>query len=83
MATCHGAYVHNVVSMEHHVLVVLHYNDGVANVTQGLQRVDESHVVALMEAYGGLVEYVYHVDQSGANLGGQPDALAFAAAEGG
>ena len=44
---------------------------------------DEALVVALVEADGGLVEDVEDAAEAGADLGGEADALAFAAGEGG
>ena len=65
----------------HHVAVVFHHDDGVAKVAQGLQRLDEQLVVALVQPDAGLVENVHHVDQLGTDLGGQTDALGLAAGE--
>ena len=44
---------------------------------------DEALVVALVKADGGLVEDVEDAAQAGADLGGEADALAFAAGKGG
>ena len=65
-----GAYVHYVVGVEHHVLVVLYHDDGVAQVAQLLERLDEAVVVSLVQADTRLVEDVEHVDQLGAYLRG-------------
>ena len=56
-------------------------NDGVAEVAQPLQRVEQPAVVALVQADGGLVEDIEHAGQPRADLGGEADALALAAAE--
>ena len=48
----------------------------------GLQGLDEPPVVPLVEADGGLVQDVEHARQVGADLGGEPDPLGFAAGEG-
>ena len=73
-----GAYVHDIVCRQHHVLVVLHDDDGVAQVAQLFQRVDEPLVVTLVQADARLVENVEHVHQLRANLCGQAYALALA-----
>ena len=65
----------------HGLLVVLDDDDGVAQVAQAQQRVDEAAVVALVQADAGLVEDVEHADQRRADLGGQADALRLAAGE--
>ena len=65
------------------VLVVLDDDQGVAQVAQPDQGLDQPVVVALVQADGRLVEHVEHADQAGADLGGQPDALGLAAGQGG
>ncbi len=65
-----GADVDQVVGGEHHVAVVLDDDDRVAKVAQLLQTVYQAAVVALVEAYARLVEYVEHVGQLRAYLRG-------------
>ena len=76
-----GAEIEHVVGVADGVFVVLDDEDGVAEVAQLLQRLDEAVVVALVQADGGLVENVEHAAQAGADLRGEADALAFAAGE--
>ena len=76
-----GADVDEVVGGEHHVAVVFHDDDRVSEVAQLLERVDESLVVALVQADGGFVEDVEHIDELRADLRGEANALALAAAE--
>ena len=49
--------------------------------TQAHQRLDESSVVALVQADARLVEHVEHADEARADLGREPDALRLAARE--
>jgi hypothetical protein len=63
------------------VLVVLDDDEGVAEVAQPDQRLDEPPVVALVQPDARLVEHVEHADQARADLGGQPDPLRLAAGE--
>ena len=63
------------------VLVVLDDDQGVAEVAQPDQRLDQPVVVALVQADRRLVEDVEHADQAGADLGGEPDALRLAAGQ--
>ena len=65
--------IHNVVRGPHGVLVVLHHNEGVAQVPQALKGVQKHVVVPLVQADGGLVQNVQHPHEGGANLGGQPN----------
>lgn len=64
------------------VLVVLDDDERVAHVAQPDQGLDEAVVVALVQTDGRLVEDVQDADESGADLGGQADALCLAAGEG-
>ena len=63
------------------LLVVLDHDQGVAEVLEPDQRLDQALVVALVEADRRLVEDVEHADQAGPDLGGQPDPLRLAAGE--
>ena len=74
-----GADVDHVVGGADRVLVVLDHDHGVAEVAQPLQRLEQARVVALVQADRGLVEHVEHAGQAGADLRGEPDALALAA----
>ena len=65
-----GAHVEHVVCRADRVLVVLDHDHGVALVAQALERVDETVVVALVQADGGLVEDVEHAHEARADLGG-------------
>ena len=77
-----GTDVHEVVGAAHRLLVVLHYDDGIALIAQLLQRGYELAVVALVQADGRLVEDVNHAHELGADLRGEADTLALAAGEG-
>ena len=71
--------VDHVVGYPDRLLVVLDDQDGVAEVPQPHERLDEALVVALVEPDGGLIEDVQDPDQAAADLGGEPDALGLAA----
>ena len=60
---------------------MLHDDDGIADIAQGLQGMDEALIVALVKTDAGLVEDIEHVDELGANLRGQTDTLALATRE--
>ena len=76
-----GTHIDDVVGIEHHVFVVLDDDDGVALVAQLLERVDQPDIVALVQADTGFIQYIEYVDELGADLRGEPDALALAAAQ--
>ena len=65
------------------LLVVLDDDQGVAEVLEPDQGLDQPLVVALVQADARLVEDVEHAHQAGADLGGQADALGLAAGQGG
>ena len=71
--------VDDVVGGEDRVLVMLDHEHRIAEVAQAPERVEEARVVALVQADGRLVEHIEHARQPGADLRGEPDALAFAA----
>ena len=76
-----GADIDDVVGGADRVLVVLDHDHGVAEVAQPAQRFEEPRVVALVQADRRLVEHVEHAGQPGADLRGEPDALALAAGQ--
>ncbi len=71
--------VDDIVGRHDGVLVMLDDDDGVAEVAQVLQRVEQAGIVALVQADRRLVEHVEHAGEAGADLRGEPDALALAA----
>ena len=74
--------VHQVVCGANGVFVVLHHDQGVAQIPQLQQGVEQAVVVALVQADARLIQHVEHAGQAGTDLGGQPDALGLAATEG-
>ena len=82
LASCLRTDVNDIVGGKHHVSVVLHDDDRVADVSKLLETVDESLVVSLVQTDTWLVEDVEHIDELTANLCGESDALALASGEG-
>ena len=73
--------VDDVVGLADGVLVMLDDDDGVAEIAEVAERVEEAVVVALVEADRRLVEDVEDAGQARADLRGEADALALAAGE--
>ena len=73
-----GANVEDKVRFEHHVLVVLNNQNSVAQIAQVFQRVDQFHIVALVQTDTRFVHDVQHAHQLRSDLGSQPDTLRFA-----
>jgi hypothetical protein len=67
----------------HGIFVVFDDEDGISGVTEAEERGEEAVVIAWVEADGGFIEDVEDADESCADLGSEPDALGFAAGEGG
>ncbi len=61
------------------LLVVLHHQDRVAQIPHSLQGGNQPGVVPLVQADGRLVQDIEDSHELAADLGRQPDALAFAA----
>ena len=76
-----GAEVDDGVRAPHRLLVVLHDHERVALGAQRFEGGQQLLVVARVQADGRLVEHVENAAQVGAELGRQPDALGFAAAQ--
>ena len=84
MAAMHagaGADVQHMIGQADGVLVMLDHDHGIAEVAQPLQRFQQPRIVALVQADRGLVQHIEHAGQPGADLRGQPDALALAAGQ--
>ena len=76
-----GADIEHVVGGADRVLVVLDDDHGVAEIAQALERFEQSRVIALVQADRRLVEHIEHAGEAGADLRGEPDALALAAGQ--
>ncbi len=74
--------IHNVVGGPHGVLVVLHHDQGIAQIPQALEGSQQLVVVPLVQADGGLVQNIQHPHQAAADLRGQTDTLALPAGQG-
>src|ERR1019366_7843157 len=74
-----GTQVHDVVGGAHHIGIVLHHHDGVAQLAQFLQDADEAPRVAAVQPDGWLVQHVAGAHQARAQRGGQLTPLRLAA----
>ena len=57
-------------------------NHRIAKVAEPAQGGQQTVVIALMQANGGFIQDIQHAGQAGADLRGQPNALALAAGQG-
>src|SRR3546814_12181910 len=76
-----GAHVDDIVGMADRILVMLDDDHRVAEVAKALQRREQPVVVALVETDRRLVKDVEHARQAAADLAGEADAMALAAAQ--
>ena len=73
--------VEDVVGGADGVLVMLNHDHRVAEVAQAFEGFEQPRIVALVQADARFVENIKHAGQTGADLRGEPDALAFAAGQ--
>ena len=81
VAACAGAHIHQKIGGPHGVLVMLHHDQGVAQVPQMLQGCQQLVVIPLVQTNGGLIQDIQHAHQGGTDLGGKADSLALAAGQ--
>ena len=74
-----GAEVDQVVGGPHRVFIVFDDDDRVAQVAEFGKRIEQTLVIARMEADRWFVENVEHADEAATDLAGEADALRFAA----
>ena len=79
MLPCPGADVDDVIGGVHRILVMLHDNERIAEVTQMPQRREQAVVVPLMQPDARLIEDVEHAHQPRADLRREADALSLPA----
>ena len=77
-----GAHINQVISGADGVFIMLDHNDGVADIAQATQRLQQALVVALVQADGRFIEHIQDAGEARADLRGEADALAFAARQG-
>ncbi len=73
--------VHDMVCRVHGILIVLDYHQGIADVRQVPQGLQQLFIVLLVQADARLVKNIEHAHQPGTDLCGQTDPLRFAARE--
>jgi hypothetical protein len=74
-----GTEIHHVIGLADRILVMLDDDDGIAEIAQIDQRVEQPLVVALMQPDGGLVQNVHDAHQARADLARETDTLGLAA----
>ena len=76
---CSGTNVEDMVGRANRVFVMFHYDDGIPEVAEVAEGLDEAVVVALVESDAWLVENIEDARKSRADLCGEPYALSLAA----
>ena len=69
-------HIDDIIGGQHHVLVMFHHDDGVARITQFLQGIDETEVIALVQTDTWFIKNLKHIHELRADLGSQADTLA-------
>ena len=75
------AHIHDIIRIQHHILVVLHHNDRVAQIAQLLQRVYQPYIIALMQSDTRFIQYIKHIHQLAPYLRSQADTLTLASGQ--
>ena len=75
-------HINTEVRRTNHVFVMLNHQYAVTDVAQMFEGVDQSVVVALVQADAGFVQHVHHSSQARANLRRQANALRLSARQG-
>ena len=73
--------IDDVIGAPDRVFVMLDHQHGVAQIAQRFQRVQQTVVVAMVQADRRLIEHIQHTTQLRSDLRSQPNALPFAAAQ--
>ena len=76
-----GPDIDNPVGVGDGVLVMLDNDQRVAQIPEPREGFNQTPVIALMQPDRRLIEHIEHADETGADLGGQPDALRLTAGE--
>ena len=76
------AKVDDIVGAANGFLIMLDDEHGISKITQVFERGEQAAVVTGMKSDGRFVKHVEHAAEFGSDLGGQPNALAFAAGDG-
>src|SRR5687767_7776333 len=77
--TCSRPEIDEIIGLAHRLLVMLHDDDGIAEITKLLERREEAGVVALMQADRRLVEDIEHADEARPDLRRETNALSLSA----
>src|SRR5690606_10745756 len=72
-------HVDYMVCLLYHIAIMFHYDYGIANIPQGLQRSYQTLVVPLVQPDTGFIKDIQHTHQLRPDLCGQSDTLGFPA----
>ena len=78
MPTRAGANVKDIIRFKHHLFIVFNHQNGVAQIAEIFERVDQFNVVALMETNARFIHNIQNPNQLSTNLGRQTNPLGFA-----
>ena len=77
------AHIHNKICSMHGVFIMLHNDQGIAQITQPLQCQQQFVVIPLVQANGGFVQNIENAHQRRTDLRSQTNTLALTAGQGG
>ncbi len=82
MNTRTGPQVHDLICGHDRLFVMFDDDNGIAEIAEMPECVQQALVVSLMQADGWLVENIHDANQAGTNLTGKSDALSLTAGQG-
>ena len=80
--SCCRPHVDDIVRIEDHIFIMLHHQNGISDIAEVFQGIDQTLIVALMQSNARFIQDVQYIHQLGSNLGSQTDSLGFSSGKG-
>src|SRR5690606_27355459 len=76
-----GANIENIIRVEHHIFVMLNHHNRISNISQAFQRIDEFHIISLVQTYTRFIKDVQDPYKLRAYLSSKTYPLRFASGQ--
>ena len=77
-----GTDIHNTVRCTHGVLIMFHHDQGITQITQMTEGIQQFIIISLMQTDTWLIQNIGNTHQTGTDLGSQTDTLSLSAGQG-
>ena len=77
-----GTDIHNTVRCTHSVLIMFHHDQGITQITQMTEGIQQFIIISLMQTDTWLIQNIGNTHQTGTDLGSQTDTLSLSAGQG-